>query len=93
MGPLISTKRHSVWKVVASSSTPRRSWDFCAKEGFYIGPALDSYRCFKLVKMDTKSHVILDTVKFPHRYPHPLPTTELSRAFRPSLTRFETLLH
>ena len=31
----------------------RRSWDFRAKDGFYIGPALDFYRCFKLVKMDT----------------------------------------
>ena len=46
----------------------RRSWDFRAKEGFYIGPALDSYRCFKLVKSDTKSQVISDTVEFRHSY-------------------------
>jgi hypothetical protein len=44
------------------------SWDFGAKPGFYIGPALDSYRCFKLVKFDTKSQIILDTVKFHHLY-------------------------
>jgi hypothetical protein len=44
----------------------RRSWDFCAKPCFYIGPALNSYRCFKLVKTDTKSQVILDTLKFCH---------------------------
>jgi hypothetical protein len=43
-------------------------WDFRTKPGFYIGPALDSYRCFKLVKSDTKSQVILDTVKFCHVY-------------------------
>jgi hypothetical protein len=41
-----------------------RSWDFCKTPGFYIGPALDSYRCFKLVKTNTKSQVILDTVEF-----------------------------
>jgi hypothetical protein len=45
-----------------------QSWDFRAKLGFYIGPALDSYRCFKLVKSDTKSQVILDTVEFCHSY-------------------------
>jgi hypothetical protein len=44
------------------------SWDFYAKPGFYIGPALDSYRCFNLVKSDTKSQVILDTIKFFHLY-------------------------
>ncbi len=32
-----------------------RSWDFCAKNGFYIGSALESYPCFKLVNADTKS--------------------------------------
>jgi hypothetical protein len=40
------------------------SWNFHAKQGFYIGPALDSYCCFKLVNADTKSQVISDTVKF-----------------------------
>jgi hypothetical protein len=39
-----------------------RSWDFCAKNGFYIGPALELYRCFKLVNADTKSQVISNTV-------------------------------
>jgi hypothetical protein len=45
-----------------------RSWDFHAKNGFYSGPALESYRCFKLVNADTKSQVISDTVKFCHSY-------------------------
>jgi hypothetical protein len=46
------------------------------KDGFYIGPALNLYRCFKLVKSDTKSQVISDTVKFRHAYrsiPAPTP--------------------
>jgi hypothetical protein len=46
----------------------RCSWDICAKEGYYIGPALDLYCCFRLVKSDTKSQVISDTVKFHHAY-------------------------
>jgi hypothetical protein len=45
-----------------------QSWDFHTKPGFYIGPALDSYCYFKLVKSDTKSQVISDTVKFCHLY-------------------------
>ena len=36
----------------------RRSWDYRAKQGFYVGPALDHYRCYKLVKSDTKQKVI-----------------------------------
>jgi hypothetical protein len=54
---LIHTKPASRW-----------SWDFRAKNGFYIGPALESYRCFKLVNADTKSQVISDMVKFCHSY-------------------------
>ncbi len=58
----------------------RRSWDFRAKEGFYICPALDSYCCFKLVKSDTKSQVISDTVEFRHAYrtiPSPTPEDKI----------------
>ncbi len=52
-------------------------WDFRAKKGFYIGLALNSYCCFKLVKSDTKSQVISDTVEFCHAYHTiPAPTPE-----------------
>jgi hypothetical protein len=55
----------------------RRSWDFRAKQGFYIGPALDSYWCFKLINADTKSQCISDTVEFCHKYlAIPAPTSE-----------------
>jgi hypothetical protein len=55
----------------------RQSLDFRVKPGFYIGPPLDSYRCFKLVKADTKSQVILDTIKFCHVYLSvPVPSVE-----------------
>ncbi len=57
----------------------RQSWGFHAKPelGFYIGPALDSYRCFNLGKTNTKSQVILDTVELCHSYLSvPVPSTE-----------------
>jgi hypothetical protein len=47
------------------------------KPGFYIGPALDSYCCFKLVKSNIKSQVISDTIKFCNLYLSvPVPSTK-----------------
>jgi hypothetical protein len=43
-------------------------WDYRAKQGFYVGPALDHYRRYKLVKSETKQKVISDTVEFRHAY-------------------------
>jgi hypothetical protein len=63
--------------LIHAKPATRRSWDFRAKNGFYIGPAMDSYRCFKLVNADTKSQVISDTVEFRHSYlAIPAPSTE-----------------
>jgi hypothetical protein len=50
--------------LIHAKPATRQSWDFRAKPGIYIGPALDTYRCFKLVKTDTKSQVISDTLNF-----------------------------
>jgi hypothetical protein len=46
----------------------RWSWDYRAKQGFYVGPALDHYRCYELVKSETKQKVTSDTVQFQHAY-------------------------
>ncbi len=54
--------------LIHAKPVTRRSWDYRAKQGFYIGPALDHYRCYKLVKLETKQKVISDTVKFRHAY-------------------------
>ena len=63
--------------LIHAKPVTRCLWDFSAKEGFYIWPALDSYRCFKLVKSDTKSQVISNTVEFRHAYhTTPSPTPE-----------------
>ncbi len=66
--------------VIHAKPATGRSWDFCAKEGYYIGLALDLYCCFKLVKSDTKSQVISDTVEFRHTYrtvPSPSPEDKI----------------
>jgi hypothetical protein len=34
------------------------------QQGCYVGPALNHYRCYELVKSDTKQKVISDTVQF-----------------------------
>jgi hypothetical protein len=54
--------------LIHAKSATRQSWEFHAKPGFYISPALNCYCCFKLVKSNTKSQVILDTIKFCHSY-------------------------
>ncbi len=46
----------------------QQSWDYRAKQCFYVGPALDHYRCYKLVKSETKQKVISDMVEFRHAY-------------------------
>jgi hypothetical protein len=45
-----------------------RSWDYRAKQGFYVGLALDLYRCYELLKSEMKQKVISDTVEFRHLY-------------------------
>jgi hypothetical protein len=54
--------------LIHAKPVTRRSWDYKAKQGFYIGPALDHYRCYKLVKSETKQKVISNTVKFKLTY-------------------------
>jgi hypothetical protein len=54
--------------LIHTKPATRQSWDYSAKHGFYVGPALDHYRCYKLVKLETKQKVISDTAKFRHAY-------------------------
>jgi hypothetical protein len=65
------------WVLIHAKPSTCQSWDYQAKNGFYIGPALDSYGCFKLVNADTKCQLILDTVEFHHGYlAVPSPSTD-----------------
>jgi hypothetical protein len=54
--------------LIHAKPATQQLWDFRTKPGFYNSPALDSYPYFKVVKSNTKSQVILDTVKFCHSY-------------------------
>ncbi len=54
--------------LIHAKPATQQSWDYRAKQGFYFGPALDHYRCYKLVKFETKQKVISDTVEFRHAY-------------------------
>jgi hypothetical protein len=54
--------------LIHSKPTMRQSWDYRAKQGFYVGPVLDHYRCYELVKLETKQKVISDRVKSRHTY-------------------------
>jgi hypothetical protein len=66
--------------LIHAKPVTRRSWDFCAKDSFYIRLALDLYPCFKLVKSNTKSQVISNTAEFCHAYrsiPAPTPDDKI----------------
>jgi hypothetical protein len=65
------------WVLIHVKPSTHQLWDYWAKNGFYIGPALDSYCCFQLVNADTKSQLISDTVEFCYRFlAVPSPSTE-----------------
>ena len=55
----------------------RRSWDFCAQDGFYVGPALQHYHCYRVLTKDSRAVIVSDAIKFrPHNLPSPHITTE-----------------
>ena len=50
----------------------RGTWDCHGEEGYYIGSAMESYRCFKTYIKSTKGERITDTIEwFPHNYTMP----------------------
>ena len=68
--------------LIHDKATQRKSWDPHGQEGFYLGPAMESYRCYKVWNNSTKCERITDTLSwFPH-YVH-MPTvspTDILRA-------------
>ena len=58
------------------------SWAFRARNGFYVVPALQRYRCFQVVDTTTKSTLISDTVKFRHDYLAQPTSTHADRLIR-----------
>jgi len=70
-------------KIIAhAKGATRRSWDFRGLEGYYVGPAMNHYRCYTLVRSNTQAIVVSDTVIFRHH------TLTL-----PSLTTEDRIIH
>ena len=63
--------------LIHSKASIRRSWENRCHEGFYIGPSLVHYRCYRVLNKHSGAVTISDAVKFRHHY---LPTPELSAA-------------
>ena len=54
--------------LIHNKPSTRASWAFRARDGFYVGHALQHYRCFQVVDTTTKYTLISDTVEFRHDY-------------------------
>ena len=50
----------------------RSSWSYHGEQGWYVGPALNHYRCYRCFLPRTGREIITDTVKFiPHKIKFP----------------------
>ena len=57
---------------VHSKPTDRGTWDRNRKIGYYVGPGMNHYRCFKCFIPKPRTEIITDTVVFiPHQIPIP----------------------
>ena len=62
---------------IQNKPSKRKYWDHRGRDGFYVGPTLESYRCFKVVNSKTKATSISDTFEFMHSdITHPTLTPE-----------------
>jgi hypothetical protein len=54
-------------KRIIAHETPnrRRTWDPHGQDGWYIGPALEHYRCYTVYITKTRGDRIVETVEFP----------------------------
>jgi hypothetical protein len=50
--------------IAHDKSDQRASWDPHGLDGYYLGPALDHYRCYQVHITKTKGTRIVDTVEF-----------------------------
>jgi hypothetical protein len=63
--------------IIHSKASLRRSWDFRGHDGFYVGPALQHYRCYRVLSKESHAVTISDAIKFRHHYlPSPRVSTE-----------------
>jgi hypothetical protein len=66
----------------------RRTWAPHGYDGWYIGPALEHYRCYAVYITKTRSHRVVETVEFPpHKFKLPFPlSSELATQAAADLT-------
>ena len=63
--------------VIHKKPTNRKSWDFHGEDGYYIGPAMDHYRCITAYIPKTHSERVTDTATLiPNVVPIPETTVE-----------------
>eukprot|EP00957_Ditylum_brightwellii_P030340 2297603-Ditylum_brightwellii.AAC.1 len=48
----------------------RVSWGFKAEDAWYVGLAMEHYRCYKVVMKQSTAQRISDTVRFEHHSVH-----------------------
>jgi hypothetical protein len=63
---------------IIAHETPgrRRTWAPHGQDGWYIGPALEHYRCYTVYITKTRSSRVVETVEFfPHKFKLPFPSS------------------
>ena len=53
---------------IHNKPSKQKSWDHRGRDRFYVGPALESYHCFKFVDSKTKATSISNAVEFMNSY-------------------------
>eukprot|EP00957_Ditylum_brightwellii_P132803 10126391-Ditylum_brightwellii.AAC.1 len=59
------------------------SWDFNAEDVWYLGPAVNHYRCYTMVMKEKAGQHITDTIKFKHhgvKVPNVTPAERIAKA-------------
>ena len=67
------------------------SWEYHAEEGWYIGPSLKHYRCFKCFVPRTRQEIIIDTVEIIEGN-IPLPITSIDEYLKQSFDDISSVL-
>ena len=58
--------------LIHEKSDNRKSWGIHGVEGWYLGPAMEHYRCYRVIASKTGGERVTDTVQFfPHDVPMP----------------------
>jgi hypothetical protein len=63
-------------RIIAHETPGRRTWAPHGQDGWYIGPALEHYRCYTVYITKTRSNRTVETVEFPpHKFKLPFPSS------------------